>query len=179
MQDVFEPTANFGGDVFEPVNFDGENSNFSATIIAKAVGDTMQGAGMIADARARRKEAESKIKELSGRRGAEKDACSKNPSFKKFLDRKYRNNRIKDCQEKVDKRINQDEAEQKAIQREMLEIEKGKIGVERDKIALQSKPKDVKKDTFLGMPKVVGISVTIGVVLILAGLTTFLILKRK
>jgi hypothetical protein len=24
MQDVFEPTANFGGDVFEPMNFDGE-----------------------------------------------------------------------------------------------------------------------------------------------------------
>ena len=34
-------------------------------------------------------------------------------------------------------------------------------------------------DKFLGMPKVVGISVTIGVSLILIGLTTYLILKRK
>lgn len=28
MQDVFEPTANFGGEVFEPMNFDGDYSNF-------------------------------------------------------------------------------------------------------------------------------------------------------
>ena len=28
MQDVFEPTANFDGEVFEPMNFDGEYSNF-------------------------------------------------------------------------------------------------------------------------------------------------------
>jgi len=29
MQDVFEPTANFGGDVFEPMNYDGDYSNFT------------------------------------------------------------------------------------------------------------------------------------------------------
>jgi hypothetical protein len=28
MQDVFEPTANFGGEVFEPMNYDGDYSNF-------------------------------------------------------------------------------------------------------------------------------------------------------
>ena len=28
MQDVFEPTANFGGEVFEPMNFEGDYSNF-------------------------------------------------------------------------------------------------------------------------------------------------------
>ena len=29
MQDVFEPTANFNGEVFEPMNFDGDYSNFA------------------------------------------------------------------------------------------------------------------------------------------------------
>ena len=27
--EVFEPTANFGGDVFEPMNFEGDYSNFA------------------------------------------------------------------------------------------------------------------------------------------------------
>ena len=29
MKDVFEPMANFGGEVFEPMNFDGEYSEFA------------------------------------------------------------------------------------------------------------------------------------------------------
>ena len=29
MQDVFEPTANFDGEVFEPMNFEGDYSNFA------------------------------------------------------------------------------------------------------------------------------------------------------
>ena len=36
MQDVFEPTANFGGEVFEPMNFDGDYSNFGADYSALA-----------------------------------------------------------------------------------------------------------------------------------------------
>ena len=191
MKDVFEPMANFGGEVFEPMNFDGEYSEFALDPLTAGLELGKAGADLgssalkfgtsIVDAKAKRKEAEAKIADIGGKRVVEKQACQDNKSFKKFLDRKKRNNQIRDCQTEVDRRLDKDEAEQLLIQKEMLAIEKMKIGTQSNpNISSQSNPTDNKNsDKFLGMPKVVGISVTIGVSLILIGLTTYLILKRK
>ena len=191
MKDVFEPMANFGGEVFEPMNFDGEYSEFALDPLTASLelgkasaelgSSALKFGTSIVDAKAKRKEAEAKIADIGGKRVVEKKACEDNKSFKKFLDRKKRNNQIRDCQTLVDRRLDKDEAEQYLIQQEMMAIEKMKIGSQSNpNISSQSNPtEEPKSDKFLGMPKVVGISVTIGVSLILIGLTTYLILKRK
>jgi hypothetical protein len=110
-----------------------QKSSFSAVIIAKAVGDTTQGIGNIALASAKKKEAEAKIKEIGGKRQAQLKDCETNKSFKKFADPKYRKNRIRACQEQVNKRIDLEENEQKEIVRRMASIEEGKILSEQRK----------------------------------------------
>ena len=53
MQDVFEPTANFGGEVFEPMNFDGDYSNFN--LFSKKTPEQLASDKIKADAKAKEK----------------------------------------------------------------------------------------------------------------------------
>jgi hypothetical protein len=154
-----------------------KKSDFAGVIIAKAVGDTMQGVGKIADAGARRKEAESRIKELGGKRIAEKESCAKNPAFKKFLDKKYRNNRIKECQAEVDKRIDKDEAEAKEIQRQMIELEKSKIDV--SKISLQTASSDKELDVKSKNKRNLILGLSIGGGVLILGTILVLVLRKN
>jgi hypothetical protein len=102
-------------------------SSFSAELIVQGVGMIAEGTGDVAMAIAKKKEAEARIVEIGGKRQAQLKDCENNKSFKKILDRKYRNNRIKDCQDEVKKRLNAEEQEQKDIVRRMASLEEGKI----------------------------------------------------
>jgi hypothetical protein len=77
--------------------------------------------------------AELKRVEIGGKRTAQLKACEENKAFKKFLDRKWRNNRIRGCQEEVKKRLDAEEEEQKQIVRRMTAIEEGKMLSEIEK----------------------------------------------
>lgn len=108
-----------------------DTSSFLAEIIIKAVGDTTQGIGNIAQASARKKEAEAKLAEIGGKRTAQNKACDEAKEFKKFLDPKYRKNRIADCKKEIKTRLDAEEAEQRDIVRRMTAIEEGKIASEQ------------------------------------------------
>ena len=82
MQDVFEPKLNFGGEVFEPMNFDGDYSNFGLDPVSAGLNigaSAMDLTGKIVDARARKKEAEAKSNAEKERlkKQAEEDAKKK------------------------------------------------------------------------------------------------------
>jgi hypothetical protein len=130
-----------------------EKSPFVVQVIAKAVGDTTQGIGNIAQASAKKKEAEAKIKEIGGKRQAQLKDCETNKSFKKFADPKYRKNRIRACQEQVNKRIDLEENEQKEIVRRMASIEESKIAsdVEKEKGSIDEKKSSKKLYVYGGI----------------------------
>ena len=130
-----------------------EKSPFVVQVIAKAVGDTTQGIGNIAQASAKKKEAEAKIKEIGGKRQAQLKDCETNKSFKKFADPKYRKNRIRACQEQVNKRIDLEENEQKEIVRRMASIEESKIAydVEKEKGNIDEKKSSKKLYVYGGI----------------------------
>lgn len=123
-----------------------DKSSFSAGLIAQGIGMTAQGVGDVAMAVAKKKEAEARIIEIGGKRQAQLKDCETNKSFKKLLDRKYRNNRIKDCQDEVKKRLNSEEQEQKEIVRRMASLEEGKIisDVEKQKSNIDEKKSSKK-----------------------------------
>ena len=72
MKDVFEPMANFGGEVFEPMNFDGEYSEFALDPLTASLelgkasaelgSSALKFGTSIVDAKAKRAEADAKIK---------------------------------------------------------------------------------------------------------------------
>jgi hypothetical protein len=172
MQDVFEP-MNFSGEVFEPMaNFKGEGGNTETYV--EAGKQVVSSIGQLADARAKNKEAKSRLELLKSERQRELEACANNPAFKKFLDRKKRNNRIRDCQEAINKRFDEKEKSNKEIAIKSLDIQKEQISLESP-----NKKNFPSSDKFLGMPKKVGIGVTIGVGVLLLGVTAFLIIRKR
>ena len=102
-------------------------------LIARGVGFVSRGVGEIAKADARKKEAELKRVEIGGKRTAQLKACEENKAFKKFLDRKWRNNRIRDCKTEVNKRLDAEDNEQKEIIKRMSQIEKSKVNIDIEK----------------------------------------------
>jgi len=174
MQDVFEPTANFGGEVFEPMNFEGDYSNFGVLDSSLQAGaSAMDLAGKLAESKARKKEAEAKIKELAGKRGAELTACENNPAFKKFADKKYRRNRILECQKEVRDRNDKEEVELRKIANEQIGIEKEKISLQRSSIDSSKNELDAKKKKNL----IIGLSIGGGVLIL--GTILFFVLRKK
>jgi len=174
MKEYFE-FQGFNDDLFLDKNDDvfldkKENySNVSAEIIAKAVGDTTQGIGQIAEASARKKEAEAKIIEIGGKRQAQLKACENNKAYKKFLDGKYRRNRIKDCQAEVKKRLDAEEEEQRDIVKRTTAIEEGKLTTDLKKSETNiSETKSSKK-----------LYVVTGLVALVLVLGTIIFLKKK
>ena len=112
--------------------------------VADAKGKTAEALGKIVSARNERKIAETKLAELGGKRSAQLRECENNPAFKKFLDPKYRRNRINDCQKEVNKRMDAEEKEQQEIVRRSLAIEEGKGQSQRmasESVANESKTK--------------------------------------
>jgi hypothetical protein len=176
MQDVFEPTANFGGEVFEPMNFDGDYSNFALDPVSaglKIGASAMDLTGKIVDARARKKEAEAKLKELAGKRGQELKDCENNRAFKKFADKKFRRNRIIDCQKEVKDRNDKEEIELRKIANEQISLEKEKISLQRSSIDSSKSDLDVKKKKNL----IIGLSIGGGVLVL--GAILFFVLRKK
>jgi len=99
-------------------------SNFAvAEAIVKTVGQGLEMGGKIADASARKKEAEAKITEISGQRQAQLDKCE---TAKELKGRK-RKEKITQCKNEVRQRFDADEKEQKEIVRKMTAIEEQKI----------------------------------------------------
>lgn len=187
MQDVFEPMANFGGEVFEPIsNFNGKpsggakpsgggNSSGKADMIMAGVGAGLDFGKSLIDARAKKKEAEARVKELRGAKGAELDACQNNKAFKTFLNRKERNKKILDCQTKVEAKFDKQEAEQKEIIKEQIELEKSKVSLQQSAQddSKKSKESESKKKRNL----IIGLSIGGGVLVL--GTILFFVLRKK
>ena len=132
--------------------------------VVEAGGKAAEAVGDIATARSNRKVAESKLREIGGKRSAQLKDCENNKAFKKILDAKYRRNRIKECQAEVNQRLDVEEAEQRDIVRKSLEIEQQKVGNTRAEID----SKDNKKFIYIGIG-----------VLALAGIVYVLMKKKK
>ena len=132
MKEYFE-FQGFNDDLFLDKNDDlfldkkENHSNFVVGAIAGAVGQIAGVGGQIADASARKKEAKTKIIEIGGKRQAQNNACETNKAYKKAFDKKYRRNRIKDCQEEVKKRLDAEEKEQNDIIKRTTAIEENKL----------------------------------------------------
>lgn len=134
MKDYFE-FEGFNDDFLIEINSSiiEDKSPFVVEAIALAVGETTKGIGNITLASAKKKEAEARILEIGGKRTAQFKSCETNKAYKKFLDGKYRRNRIKDCQNEAKKRLDAEEQEQKEIVRRMTAVEEGKLVSELDK----------------------------------------------
>ena len=174
MKEYFE-FQGFNDDLFLDKNDDlfldkkENHSNFVVGAIAGAVGQIAGAGGQIADASARKKEAKAKIIEIGGKREAQKKACEDNKAYKKFLDRKYRRNRIKDCQEEVKKRLDAEEQEQKDIVKRTTAIEENKLTTDLKKSEINiSETKSSKK-----------LYVVAGLVGLFLVLGTIVFLKKK
>ena len=147
MKDVFEPMANFGGEVFEPMNFDGEYSEFAVF-----------NCGCI-----------TKHPFNKGKR----DAC------------------INECNKKKDAKKENSSATAPAPAPAPVTptvtptvtppvTPPATPPVTTPAPAMETTPDaPATKEKFLGMPKKIGIGVTIGVGVLAIGLTTFFLLRRK
>lgn len=139
MQDVFEPTANFAGEVFEPMNFDGDYSNFAVL-----------NCGCVA----------------------------KHP-----INKGKRKECINQC--------NQKKSDKKGGGANVTDISSltpastpvptpAPASTPVPATAMETTPdNNSPQEKFLGMPKKVGIGVAIGVGVLVIGLTTFFLLRRK
>lgn len=92
----------------------------------ETVGKEAEALGNVLTAKQQRKTAETKLAEIGGKRSAQLRECENNKAFKKFADPKYRRSKISDCQAEVNKRMDNEEAEQRDIIRKSLEIERTK-----------------------------------------------------
>lgn len=144
-------------------------SNFIAGAIVKTVGQGMEMTGKIAEASAKKKEAEARIIEIGGKRQAEYKQCEDSKEFKKFLDPKYRKNRIADCKKAVNNRLLADENEQKQVVRRMTAIEENKLTSDLEKEKSNVDEKKYSKKLY-----VVG-----GIVALVFVLGTIIYLKKK
>ena len=139
MQDVFEPTANFGGDVFEPMNFDGDYSDFAVLNCG------------------------CKVKHPFNK--GKRDAC------------------INECNKKKDAKKGNLSATAPTPAPAPAPTPASTptpAPTTTDTTSEQINPNEApKSDKFLGMPRKVGIGVTIGVGVLAIGLTTFFLLRRK
>ena len=174
MKEYFE-FQGFNDDLFLDKNDDlfldkkENHSNFVVGAIAGAVGQIAGAGGQIADASARKKEAKAKIIEIGGKREAQKKACEDNKAYKKAFDRKYRRNRIRDCQEEVKKRLDAEEQEQKDIVKRTTAIEENKLTTDLKKSEINiSETKSSKK-----------LYVVAGLVGLFLVLGTIVFLKKK
>jgi len=164
MKEYFE-FEGFNDDLF----LDKKQNYSNITAIAGAVGQVAGAVGQVADASARKKEAKAKIIEIGGKREAQKKSCEDNKGFKKFLDRKKRNNRIRDCQNDVDKRLDVEEKEQIDIVKRTTAIEENKLTTDLKKSESNiSETKSSKK-----------LYVYAGLVALVLVLGTFIFLKKK
>ena len=170
----FEGDDNFAGEVFEPMNFDGDYSNF-VKVDANAIiqgGTAVAGLiGNVAGARATRKVAESRLSELRGKRGAELSACEKAKENRFILDPKKTKNRIASCKQAVNEKNDKEEAEQKEVIRKQLEIEGEKISLQKSSIQTVSADSKSKRNLILGA--------SIGGGVLILGTILFFVLRKK
>lgn len=151
-------------------------SNFAidpATAVIEAGGKTIEAfgkgaeaVGKIAETSARKKEAEAKIIEIGGKRQAQFKQCEDNKAYKKFLDSKYRRNRINDCQAEVKKRLDAEENEQKEIVKRLTAIEEGKLtgDLKKSEFNVNEKKSSKKLYVYAG---VLGLFMVLGVIVYL------------
>jgi hypothetical protein len=152
-------------------------SNFAvAEAIIATVGQGLEMGGKIAEASARKKEAEAQITIIGGKRTAQNKACDEAKEYKKFFDPKYRKNRIADCKKEVKTRLDAEENEQRDIVRRMTAIEEGKIASEqrRADVDLTNKTGEIEEKKSSKKLYVIG-----GIVALVLVLGTVVYIKSK
>ena len=181
MKEYFE-FQGFNDDLFLDKNDDlfldkKENySNFVVGAIAGAVGQIAGAVGQIGDASARKKEAKAKIIEIGGKRQAQNNACETNKAYKKAFDKKYRRNRIKDCQEEVKKRLDAEEKEQNDIIKRTTAIEENKLTNDFKKSEIDLKKSETNISETKSSKKLYVVTGLVALVLVLG---TIIFLKKK
>lgn len=174
--EVFEPMSNFGSEVFEPMSsFKGEGGGGNADAYVEAGKQILSTAGQFADASARKKQAKVELERLKSERQRELEACPKNVPVSK-LNWKKRNNKIRDCQIAINQRYDEKDKAEREIANKTLDVQKEQIALQ---VANKKNVPSSSSDKFLGMPKKVGIGVTIGVGVLLLGVTAFLIIRKR
>lgn len=123
----------------------------------EAVGKASELASNIAEARAKRKEAEAKITEIAGKRQAQLTACEKAKENKFLFDPKKTRNRINDCKKEVRQRLDKEEAEQNDIIKRQLAIEEGKSSLEQRKSEIEISSKKTKNYLLIGIVVLIGL----------------------
>jgi hypothetical protein len=106
--------------------FGNEEQSSVVGAIAGAVGAVATAAGSFATASATKATAEAEVAKIGGKRTAQNKDCATNPannfSYLGIRDTKKSNNRIKDCQTEVKKRLDLEEEEQKQIIRRQTTV---------------------------------------------------------
>ena len=142
MQDVFEPTANFGGEVFEPMNFEGDYSNFAVLNCGCKVKHPFN----------------------KGKRDACINECNKK----------------KDAKKGITSATDVSSLTPASAPAPAPAPASASAPAPASALALETTPENnAPQEKFLGMPKKIGIGVTIGVGVLAIGLTTFFLLRRK
>jgi hypothetical protein len=167
------------------MNFDGDYSNFYKFDVSKIDPNTIMAGGTavaglvgnLAQAKAKRKEAEARLSELGGKRGAELSACEKAKENNFILDPKKTKNRIASCKQAVNLRIDKEEAEQKEVIRKQLEIESEKISLQ--KISLQTASSDKEADRKEKSKRNLILGASIGGGVLVLGTILFFVLRKK
>jgi hypothetical protein len=154
MKDVFEPLENFSGDVFEPLNFDSEYSNFTLGDFLKGITpEQIENVGKFATAGYNTVQT---IKGLSGSSQSQRQAQQLQQQLIQ--------------QQALAKQQQQAYAQQQAILNERLRNQ------QQNNLRLQSGAKEPEKKSNKGL--IIGLSVG-GGVLILATVLFFVLRKKK
>ena len=156
--DVFEPMANFGGDVFEPMNFDGDTSNFAD--YSKLAESGVQLFGTLAQTKASNNASKSDIQKQID------TVCG---SRSHFILKKKRN-AYNDCKNKVLADIQKDKQQNVDLSNKQLELNKISLQTSASNTAEELKAKN-KRNLILGL--------SIGGGVLVLGTILFFVLRKK
>lgn len=132
----------------------------------QTVGKGLEMGGKIAEASARKKEAETRITEIGGKRQAQLKSCETAKENKFLFDNKKEKNRIRDCKTEVNKRLDLEEKEQRDIVKRMTAIEEGKLtaDLQKSKSTLEEKKSSKKLYVIGGIVALVLILGTVAII---------------
>jgi hypothetical protein len=168
MQDVFEPTANFDGEVFEPMNFDGDYSNFYkfdvSKIDPKLVQQGLQVGGQIIGGAS-----QMRASKEAGKTDTQRQIDTICGSRQKFLSKKKRDN-YNNCKNQVIAKI--DKQAQSSIDLTNKQLDLSKVSLQS---ANTNKEAEIKAKNRRNL--ILGASIGGGILVL--GTILFFVLRKK
>jgi len=166
MQDVFEPTANFDGEVFEPMNFEGDYSNFYkfdvSKIDPKMVQQGLQVGGQIFGGLSQRKATKE-----ANKTDVQRQIDTVCGSRQKFLSKKKRDNYNK-CKNEVIAKIDKQAQSNIDLTNKQLDL---------SRVSLQTANANKEAEGKSRRNLILGVSIGGGVLVL--GTILFFVLRKK